>query len=236
MEILALPIAVLALMLSLAVYCRSREPRAGRAVETELDEKIQRVSAMAQRITGVIASRVRAAYERHIRTIEGLKSRVAALEENALGEIRDDLGALARRVECLGERAARELKDLKAGLEYTRFELEIGLRLTIDDAKAHLKLIEAKRELLLARIAVRRNDFAEAERRVEAALMNIEEASALALGHHDELAAFYQQARALLDAIRAKADTMRATIDAVLERSNLLLREMNGVGTAKSAA
>jgi hypothetical protein len=29
---------------------------------------------------------------------------------------------------------------------------------------------------------------------------------------------------------------MRATIDAVLERSNLLLREMNGVGTAKSAA
>jgi hypothetical protein len=193
MEILALAIAVLALMLSLAVYCRSREPRAGRAVETELDEKIQRVSAMAQRITDAIAGRVRAAYERHIRTIEGLKSRVAALEEKALEEIRDDLGALARRLERLGERAARELKDLKAGLDYTRFELEIGLRLTIDDAKAHLKLIEAKRELLLARIAVRRNDFAEAERRVEAALMNIEEASALPLGHHDELAAFYQQ-------------------------------------------
>jgi hypothetical protein len=62
------------------------------------------------------------------------------------------------------------------------------------------------------------------------------ETLALAIGHDDELAAFYQQARALLDAIRAKADTMRATIDAVLERSNLLLREMNGVGTAKSAA
>ena len=230
MENLALAIAILALILSITAYIRSRAQRHAS------EEKIERLGVIAQRITENIRERVECAYERHIRTIAGLKSRVAVLQERALEEIRDDLGALAHRIDRLAERAARELRDLKAGLDYTLYEMEIGLRLTIDDAKAHLKLIEAKRDLLLARIAIWRNDLGEAERRVETALGNIEEASALALGHHDELAALRRQTQALLDAISAKAGTLRAAIDAVLEHSNSLLHEMNGLGTARDAA
>jgi hypothetical protein len=236
MEILALAIAILALIVSVAAYTLSRGQRNTRARERALDENTGRLTATAQRLTDAIASHVRSAYERHIRTIAGLKSRVAALKEEAIEEIGEDLGALAHRLDRLAERAAREIKDLKAGLDYTLFEMEIGLRLTIDDAKAHLKLIEAKRELLLARIAVARNDLAEAERRVEAMLRNIAEASALALGHHDELAALRRQAQALLDAIRARAETLRAAIDALLDRSNRLLHEMTGLEVTRDAA
>jgi chromosome segregation ATPase len=116
-------------------------------------------------------------------------------------------------------------------------ETEIGLRLTADDAKAHLKVIEAKRELVLARMAILRNELAEAEVRVESALRNLEQAQSLALGHHESIAALQKQAQEMLVAIRARAETMRASIDALLERSSRLLEEMSGLGAAtKNAA
>ena len=44
-------------------------------------------------------------------------------------------------------------------------------------------MIEAKRDLILARLAILRNDLVEAEIRVESAAKKIDEARSLALGH-----------------------------------------------------
>jgi hypothetical protein len=107
----------------------------------------------------------------------------------------------------------------------------------VDDAKAHLKVIEVKRDLLLARLAIQRNDLVEAETRVESALRNIEEAQSLAVGHHESLAALHHQAQEMLVAVRAKAGTMRTLIDALIDWTNRLLSEMSGAASAaKNAA
>jgi Mg2+ and Co2+ transporter CorA len=166
-----------------------------------------------------------------------LQARVAALRDEAIEEIRDDLKALAQKLDRMAERAARELESIKAGVDFTLMETEIGLRLTVDDAKAHLKVIEAKRELVFARLAILRNQLVEAEVRVEAALRNLQEAQALAVGYHENIAALQQQAQEMLVAIRTRAETMRTSIDALLERSSRLLKEMSGLeAAAKTAA
>jgi hypothetical protein len=237
MESLSLFIAVLALIVASAAYYRSGSKKPMRALERALDEKIERLRAMTQRVGDSIAASVRAGYQHSIRMISDLQSRVAALREEAIEEIREDLGIIAQILDRLADRAARELKELKAGMDFTLFEAEVGLRLTVDDAKAHLKVIEAKRELVLARMAVLRNDLIEAESRVASALKHLEEAQSLALGHHENIAALQKQAQELLVAVRTKASTVRASIDALIERSNRLLKEMNGgEAEAKSAA
>jgi hypothetical protein len=102
---------------------------------------------------------------------------------------------------------------------------------------AHLKLIEAKRELLLGRPAALHNDLPEAMARIAAALKYIGEARSLALRHHENLAAFERQAQAMLATIGREADATRAVIDALLERSNNLLDEMaNSEAAARNAA
>jgi hypothetical protein len=69
------------------------------------------------------------------------------------------------------------------------------------------------------------------------ALRDLEEAQSLALGHHENIATLQKQAQELLVAVRTKASTMRASIDALIERSNLLLTEMRGgEAEAKKAA
>jgi hypothetical protein len=191
---------------------------------------------MAQRAADSAAARARAGYERNTRTIAALQSCVAALREEAIEEIREDVGRIAQILDRLAERAARELKQIKAGIDATLTEADVGLRLTIEDAKAHLKMIEAKRELVLARIAVGRNDFVDAEARVESALRDLEEARSLAVGHQESLAGLQKQAQQMLVAVRTKAGTMRASIDALLERSNCLLNEMRGDGSVTKTA
>jgi len=86
-------------------------------------------------------------------------------------------------------------------------------------------------------MAVLRNDLIEAERRVESALRDLEEAQSLALGHHENIAALRKQAQELLVAVHTKANTMRPSIDELIERTNHLLKEMNGRAVeTKSAA
>jgi hypothetical protein len=237
MESLSLFIAVLALIVASAAYYRSGSKKPIRALERAMDEKIQRLSAMTQRVADNVAATVKAAYERSIRMISDLRSRVAALREEAVEEIREDLGVIARKLDRLAERAARELKELKNEIDSNLIDAEIGLRLTVDDAKAHLKAIEAKQELVLVRMAVLRNDLIEAERRLESALRDLEEAQFLALGHHENIAALRKQAQQMLVAVHTKANTMRPSIDALIERTNRLLNEMSGrEAEARSAA
>ena len=237
MEILALCIAVIALALSLSVYYRGRGHNNLGTMERALKQKLERLSVLAQQATENLAARVSSRYERHLRMIAYLQSRVAALKAEALEEIREDLGGITQELDRLAERARRELKDFKAGLDFTRLEMEVGLRLALDDAKAHLKLIEAKRELVLARMAALRNDLVEAEARMEAALRLIDEARSLAVGYHENLAALQQQAQVMLAAIGKTADATRAAIEAILKRCDHLLQESSAPQAgAKSAA
>lgn len=235
MEILALCILTLSLIISCLAYYRSGRKADG-AVDQALDQKIERVSSVAKRAADGVAARLRAGYERSLRMISDLQARVAALREEAIEEIRDDLKVLAEKLDHLAERAARELASIKAGVDFSLMETEIGLRLTVDDAKAHLKVIEAKRELVLARRAILRNELVEAEVRVEAALRNLQEAQSLAVGYHENIAAVQRQAQEMLVAIRTRAETMRTSIDALLERSSRLLKEMSGLGAAAKTA
>jgi len=237
MESLSLFIAVLALIVASAAYYRSGSKKPIRALERALDEKIERLRAMTQRVGDSIAASVRASYQHSIRMISDLQSRVAALREEAIEEIREDLRIIAQILDRLAERATRELKEIKNEIDSNLIDAEIGLRLTVDDAKAHLKAIEAKQELVLVRMAVLRNDLIEAERRLESALRDLEEAQSLALGHHENIAALRKQAQEMLVAVHTKASTMRASIDTLIGRSNRLLKEMSGrEAEAKSAA
>jgi hypothetical protein len=169
--------------------------------------------------------------------IRDLQSRVSVLRQEAMEEIREDLKILAEKLERLAERATREVRDLKDGLDFTLLEVQVGLRLTVDDAKAHLKVIEAKRDLVRARLAISHNDLSAAEAGVEAALRHLEEAQSLALGHHENIAAVRKQAEETLAAVRAKAVAMKASLDALLERTDQLLSAMSSrPAAAKDAA
>lgn len=223
MDTVALYLALLALLLSVLALYRSRDHQDLRAIERSLRDKIDRLGTLTQQVTVNLAAKVRERYERNLRMIRDTQSRVAALKEEAIEELREDLGSVTRKLESLAERARRELRDLKSGLDFTVLELEIGVRLSLDDAKAHLKLIEAKRELILARRAALRNDLAEAKARATAALKYIDEAQSLALGHHDNLVALQREAVALLARIGKEAGETRAALDALLEQSDRVL-------------
>jgi hypothetical protein len=107
----------------------------------------------------------------------------------------------------------------------------------VDDAKAHLKAIEAKRELIRARHAISRNDLSATESHIEAALRNLQEAESLAVGFHENIAAARKHAQEMLLAIRDRASTLKPSIDALLERAEQLLHQMRGGGAeAKTAA
>jgi hypothetical protein len=229
MEILAIGIALVALIVGMLAFYRTRDKAVLKAVE--------RLSSIAQRPTESIAAKVRGRDEHNQRMIAAMRSRVAAIKEEAFDELGEDLESLRRRLERLAERAKRELRDLKSGVDSTVLQMEIGLRLTVDEAKAHLKLIEVKRELLLAHRAAARNDLPEAQARVAAALRYIDEAQALALGHHDNLVALQRQAQSMLAAVGTEADATRRAIEALLEQNKRLLAEMDeSQGTAKNAA
>ena len=147
MEILALGIAVLVLIVGLLALYRSRDEAVLKALE--------RLWSIAQRPMESIAKKVQTRYEHNLRLIDAMRERMASIKEEAFDELGEDLESLRRRLERLAERAKRELRDLKSGVDSTVLQIEIGLRLTVDEAKAHLKLIEGKRELLFAHRAAR---------------------------------------------------------------------------------
>jgi hypothetical protein len=237
MEIVALVIAVVSLIVAVTAYYRSGDKQDIGAVEQRLDDKIDRLGIVAQNAAASVEANIRAGYERSIRVIAGLQSRVAALRSEAIEEIREDLRKVARKLDKLAERAAREVRDITTGLILTLTDAEIGLRLAIDDARAHLKLIEAKRGIVQARRAVLRGDVIEAEARVESAVRDIEEARSLALGYHESLAALEREAEEMLVALRARAGNAQAALDAVIERTGQLLEEMSGADSeARTAA
>jgi hypothetical protein len=236
MDILALGIAILSLIISIRAYYRSGDREPITSLERAFDQKLARVSAIAQHAADEVTAKIKAGYERSRRVIAELQSRLGALREEAIEEIREDVGKLSAMLDRLGERTASELQEMKVEANFKMAELEARLWLSVEDAKAHLKMIEAKRDIVLARRAIVRNDLVEAEIRVESAAKNIDEARSLALGHHESLDALQKETQAMLAAIRTQADTMKTSIDALIERSKLLLNELGDVGAAARTA
>jgi hypothetical protein len=226
-EIVGLSIALIALMLGLAAFYRSRRTPVANDGQGSANQNRTGLGGSTEPADEACNAIVRSGYERDLRVIGALQARVAALKAEAFEESRADVGKIVHKLERLAARAKRELRDLKSRLEWTILEMEIGLRLTIDDAKAHLKLIEAKRELIFARRAALANNRAEARARIEAALKLIDEAQSLALGQHDNLVALQRQTQAIVAMLDKEAATTAASIDALLERSNRILDDMS---------
>src|SRR6266850_7302593 len=237
MDILALYISVVSLILSFAAYRRSSGARRDlHVLERASDDKTERLRSTAQSSTDNDAAIARRGYERDLQTIADLRARIAALSKEAFEEIRQDLKSVRQRVDRLAERAAQEIKELRDEANFSLIEAQVGLRLAVDDAVAHLKAIEAKRDLVLARLALLRGDWVDAAARIEAATTKIADARVLALGHHENFDALLAQARTMLAALRTGADTTRASIDALLARIDDLLQRLSDDRTASRTA
>jgi hypothetical protein len=219
MEILALGIAILALIVGVLAFHRTRD----KAVLKELE----RLSSIAQRPRKSIAAKVRGRYEHNQSMIAGMRARIAAIKQEAFDELSEDLESLRQRLRAFGGARQAGAPRSKEWSACHRASSRNRTAAYGDDAKAHLKLIEAKRELLLARRAAERNDLPEAAAGVAAALRHIDEAQALTLGHHDNLVALQRQAQAMLATIGKEADATRTAIEALLEQNNRLLDEMD---------
>jgi chromosome segregation ATPase len=228
MEILALVISILSLIIGSIAYIRSGGKQDIRAVERALNERIEELRALVHRTGDSLVASVRAGYQRSVRAIDEMASLARALGEIAVEEVREDLRAISETLDRLSARAAREIKEVKAGMTAAAVEAEESLRRAVEEARARLAVIEAKQQLALARLALARNDLVDADSRVEAAISCLKTARSLTSEHAESLEDVQKQAQRMLVELRAKADTLKATLDSLIERNNRLLAEMSG--------
>jgi hypothetical protein len=176
MEALAIVISIFSLIIGSIAYIRI-----GRldicAVERAFNEKIDELGALIHRTEDCLAVIVRASYQRSIRAIDEMASLVKELSETAVEEIREDLKAISGMLDTLSARAAREIKEVKAGMPAATVEAEEELSSAVEDAMARLTVIEARHQLALARLAAASNDLADAESRVDAAISSFKTAA-----------------------------------------------------------
>jgi chromosome segregation ATPase len=228
MEILALVISILSLIIGSIAYIRSGGRQEIRAVELTLNERMEELRSLVHRAGDSMAVSVRAGYKRSIRAIGEMVSLVRALSETAVEEVREDLRAISETLDRLSVRAAREINEVKAGMSAAVVEAEESLRRAVEEAKARLAMIESKQQLAAARLAVACDDLVNAESHVEAAMSSLKTARSLTTRHAESLEDLQKQARRTLVELRAKANTLKATLDSLIKRNNLLLAEMSG--------
>jgi chromosome segregation ATPase len=228
METLALVISIFSLIIGSIAYIRSGGRQDIRAVERALNERIEELRSLVSRTGDSLVASVRAGYQRSVRAIDEMASLVRGLSEVAVEEVREDLRAISETLDRLSARAAREIKEVKAGMAAAVVEAEESLRRAVEEARARLAMIEAKQQLALARLAVSRNDLVDAESRVEAAISSLNTARSLTSEHMESLEDVQKQAQQMLVELRTKADTLKATLDSLIKRNNLLLAEMSG--------
>ena len=228
METLALVISIFSLIIGSIAYIRSGGRQDIRAVERALNERIEELRALVHRAGDSLVVSVRAGYQRSIRAIDEMASLVRGLSEVAVEEVREDLRAISETLDRLSARASREINEVKAGMSAVVVEAEEALRRAVEEARARLAVIEAKQHLALARLALTRNDLVDAESRIEAAMSSLKTARSLTTGHVESLEDTQKQAQRALVELRAKAGTLKATLDSLIERNNRLLAEMSG--------
>lgn len=208
-------------------YFRSGGKQDISAAERTLNEKIKELETLAHRAGDGLATSVRAGYQRSVRALDELRALMAALSEVAVEEVKEDFKTAFETLDRLAERAAREIKEVKAGMDANVIEAEETLRREVEEARARLAVIEAKQHLLLARLAVRRNDLEVADAQVTAALSHLSTARSQTAKQAESFEATQKQAQRLLAEIRAKADTIKATFELLIERNNRLLAELS---------
>ena len=228
MEILALVISILSLIIGSIAYIRSGGKQDIRAVERALNERIEELRALVHRTGDSLVASVRAGYQRSVRAIDEMASLARALGEVAVEEVREDLKAISETLDRLSARAAREIKEVKAGITAAVVEAEEALRRAVEESRARLAVIEAKQQLALAFLDEARNNLEDAESHVEAAMSSLKTARSLTSEHVKSLEDVQKQALRTLVELRAKADTLKATLDSLIERNNRLLAEMSG--------
>ena len=227
MEILALLISILALILGSIAYFRSGGKQDISAMERALSERIEALKSLIHQTGDSLVAGVKAGYQRSSRAINELMALVAVLGEAAAEEIRNDLKAVSETLEQLAERAGREIKAVKTGMEAAVVEAEEALRRAVEEARARLAVIAAKQHLLFARLAVLRPDLEVAEAQVTAAIADLKTARSLTGEHTKSLETVQQQAQHLLAEIQAKAASIKLTLDSLIEQNNHLLAEMS---------
>jgi len=99
-EYLALCISILSLTVSSVAYFRSGGARDIRALEQRLNENVERLNAIAHRVSDSVAGRLRAGYMQSIRMISDLQSQVVGLKEKAAEEVNEDLRKLAQTLDA----------------------------------------------------------------------------------------------------------------------------------------
>jgi chromosome segregation ATPase len=228
MEMIALVISILSLIIGSIAYIRSRGRRDIRTVERTLDGRIEELRSLAHRAGDSLAVNVKAGYQRSIRAIGEVVSLVRALNETSVEEVREDLRAISETLDRLSVRAAREINEVKAGMVAAVVEAEESLRRAVEEAGARLAVIEAKQQLALSRLAAARDDLVEAESHVEAAMLSLKTARSLTTEHAESLEDAQKHAQRTLVELRARANTVKATLDSLIKRNNLLLAEMSG--------
>ena len=227
MEVLALVMSILSLIIGSIAYIRSGGKQDIRVVEQALNEKIEELRSQVHRAGNSLVASVTAGYQRSIRAIDEMKATGKALGEMAVEEIRRDLRAISETLDRLAERAAREIKEVKTGMDQVVVEAEDSLRRAVEETRARLAVIEAKQRFALARIAVARNDVVDAESHVEAAMSHLNTARSLTSEHAAGLKSIQKQAEQMLVEIRTKSATLKATLNSLIERNDRLLAEMS---------
>jgi len=176
MEALAIVISIFSLIIGSIAYIRSGGQDIC-AVERALNEEIAELRALIRRTEDCLAVSLRAGYQRSIRAIGETASLARALSETAVEEIREDLRAISVMLDRLSAQAARVINEVKAGMPAAAVEAEAELRRAVGEARARLTVIEARHQLALARLALARNDLADAESRVEATMSSLKTAA-----------------------------------------------------------
>jgi uncharacterized protein YaaN involved in tellurite resistance len=223
MEVFALVISILALIVGSVAYLRSGGRDDIRTVEKSLKKTIEELTALVQETNEHMRARITAGYERILRGISAMQAQLEELKNEAMAELRSDIAALEQVLEMLSEQARRELEEVKSTAGQIRVEAEEEMRRAVEEAKARLEVIDAKKELALARLALAGDDLIHANSHLASALSSLKNARSLSGRFTESIMAVHHQAQSLLKETRMHSKNL----DALIERNNRLLAEMS---------
>ena len=224
MEILALMISVIALIVGSVAYLRSGGREDIRTMEKALKKTIEELTALVQETKEQMRARVAAGYERSLRAISAMQGQLEGLKNEAMAELRSDIAALEQMLRMLSEQARRELEEVKSTAGQIRVEAEEEMRRAVEEAKARLQVIDAKKELALARFALAGDDLIHANSHLASALSSLKNARSMSDRFTESIIAVQHQAESLLKETRMHSKLL----EALIEQNDRLLAEMSG--------
>jgi polyhydroxyalkanoate synthesis regulator phasin len=223
MEIVALVISILAFIVGAVAYMRSGGREDIRTMEKTFKRKIEELTALAQETKEQMRAYVTAGYERSIRAISAMQAQLEGLKKEAMAEVRSDIAALEQMLRMLSEQARRELEEVRSTAGQIRVEAEEEMRRTVEEAKARLEVLDAKKELALARFALASDDLIHAQSHLASALSSLKNARSLSGRFTEGIMAVQHQTQSLLKETRMHSKIL----EALIERNDRLLAEMS---------